>query len=135
VAPLVLFDGDCGLCDRAVRFLAARDPRRRLRFAPLQGETAAPWRERARARPGGPFEWLVLVERSERGAKATVHVGAAAVARALVVAGGRWALAGRLLGLVPRPLADAAYGAVARRRHRLAASCPLPSGADDRFLR
>ena len=135
MAALVLFDGDCGLCDRAVRFLAARDPRRRLRFAPLQGETAAPWRDRARARPGGPFEWLVLVEGPERGAAATVHVAAAAVARALVVTGGRWALAGRLIGLVPRPVADAAYGAVARRRHRVVASCPLPSARDDRFLR
>jgi predicted DCC family thiol-disulfide oxidoreductase YuxK len=135
VTALVLYDGECGVCDRAVRFLAARDPGRRLRFAPLQGETAAPWRERARARPGGPFEWLVVVEEPERGAAAPVHVRAAAVRRALAVAGGRWRAVAGLLALVPRPLGDAAYLAVARRRHRLAAaSCALPDRGDPRFL-
>jgi predicted DCC family thiol-disulfide oxidoreductase YuxK len=134
-AALLLFDGECGLCDRAVRFLAAIDRRRRLRFAPLQGETAAPWRELARERPGGPLEWLVLVEEPERGPAARVRVRAAAVARALAMAGGRWRLAGRALAAVPRPLADAAYLAVARRRHRLAGSCALPAPGDDRFLR
>jgi predicted DCC family thiol-disulfide oxidoreductase YuxK len=35
---LILFDGECGLCSRMVRFVAARDSARRFRFAPLQGE-------------------------------------------------------------------------------------------------
>jgi predicted DCC family thiol-disulfide oxidoreductase YuxK len=135
VTALVLYDGECGVCDRAVRFLAARDRRRRLRFAPLQGETAAPWRERARARPGEPFEWLLLVEDPERGAAAAVHVRAAAVLRALAVAGGRWRAIAGLLGILPRPLADAAYLSVARRRQRLAPpSCALPERGDERFL-
>jgi predicted DCC family thiol-disulfide oxidoreductase YuxK len=132
---LLLFDGECGLCDRAVRFLAGRDRRRRLRFAPLQGEAAAPWRELARGGPGGSFEWLVLVEDPERGAGARVHLRAAAVSRALRLTGGRWAPAGALLARVPRRLADAAYLAVARRRHRFAASCALPAAGDERFLR
>ena len=43
---LVLFDGVCGFCDRLVGFLIERDAAERLRFAPLQGETAAALRAR-----------------------------------------------------------------------------------------
>jgi predicted DCC family thiol-disulfide oxidoreductase YuxK len=132
---LLLFDGECGLCDRAVRFLARCDRRRRLRFAPLQGDAGAPWRELARPAPGAELEWLVLVEGHDRGPAARVRLGAAAIARALVLAGGPSAIAGGVLALVPRPVADAAYRAVARRRHRLASSCALPVPGDDRFLR
>ena len=38
--PVVLYDGTCGLCHRSVRWLMKRD-RRRLWYAPLQGETFA----------------------------------------------------------------------------------------------
>ena len=37
---IVFFDGVCGLCSRTVDNLLARDTEARLRFAPLQGETA-----------------------------------------------------------------------------------------------
>jgi predicted DCC family thiol-disulfide oxidoreductase YuxK len=127
---LLLYDGGCGLCDRAVRFLAARDRRGRLRFAPLQGEAAAPWRESARTSPAGPFEWLVLVEDDR------VRRGADAVARALVLAGGSARALGALLTGLPRPLADRAYRALARRRGRLfPPSCALPPPGDARFVR
>lgn len=42
--PVVLYDGECGLCHRAVQVLLARD-RGQLWYAPLQGETAAALRE------------------------------------------------------------------------------------------
>lgn len=127
---LLLFDGGCGLCDRAVRFLATCDRRRRLRFAPLQGEAAAPWREDARAVPGGPFEWLVLVEDGR------VRRGADAVARALDLAGGPARPLAALVAALPRSLRDRAYGAVARRRGQLfPPSCALPPPGDPRFLR
>ncbi len=38
--PTVLYDGECGLCHRSVKFLLKRD-RHQLWYAPLQGETAA----------------------------------------------------------------------------------------------
>ena len=37
---LVLFDGVCGLCNRSIQWLIARDEGRVLRYAPLQGDTA-----------------------------------------------------------------------------------------------
>ena len=58
---ILLFDGVCVFCNGAVRWLMARDPGARLRFAPLQGETAAALRAR---RPEIPErdETAVLVE-------------------------------------------------------------------------
>ncbi|MFO1023314.1 MAG: DCC1-like thiol-disulfide oxidoreductase family protein, partial [Planctomycetales bacterium] len=38
---IVFFDGVCGLCDSMVNFLILRDRKHCLRYAPLQGETAA----------------------------------------------------------------------------------------------
>ncbi|MCK5941736.1 MAG: DUF393 domain-containing protein, partial [Planctomycetes bacterium] len=38
--PLILFDGDCNLCNRSVQFVIARDPAARFRFAALQSEAA-----------------------------------------------------------------------------------------------
>ena len=126
----LLFDGECGLCDRAVRFLAARDRSRRLRFAPLRGEAAAPWRDRARAAPDGPFEWLVALDGD------AVHLRSDAVLRALAACGGGWRALAALARAVPRRWRDAAYLAVARRRARLfPASCAVPPPGDPRFLR
>ncbi|BDG10814.1 thiol-disulfide oxidoreductase DCC family protein [Anaeromyxobacter paludicola] len=123
---LVLYDGECGLCRRSVRWLLARDPRGRLRFAPLQGETA-----RALGVAPRELETVLLVEVGPGGA-AAVHERSAAIARALGALGGGWALAGRALRLAPRPLADAGYRLVAAHRHRLGpAACALP-GPDER---
>ncbi|HZH02738.1 MAG TPA: DCC1-like thiol-disulfide oxidoreductase family protein [Myxococcaceae bacterium] len=36
-SDILFYDGGCGLCHRAVRFVLARDPAGRFRFAPLGG--------------------------------------------------------------------------------------------------
>jgi predicted DCC family thiol-disulfide oxidoreductase YuxK len=40
LTPVLFFDGDCHLCNESVRQLLKLDRHRRLRYAPLQGETA-----------------------------------------------------------------------------------------------
>ena len=40
-APIVLYDGECGLCHRSVKFILDHEADHELRFAPLQGEVAA----------------------------------------------------------------------------------------------
>jgi len=114
---LVLYDGPCGLCGRAVRWLGRRDHRRALVFLRLQEDEAAPYRGAA----GMPGELdvpdtVVVVERT--GGTERVTTRAAAVARALRALGGGWALDGALIAAVPPRLADAVYDAVARRRGR-----------------
>jgi len=103
---LVFYDGPCGLCQRGVRFILARDREARFRFAPLGGATFA---RRAAAAPAETMLVLAgdrLLARSE----AVLHI--------LRRLGGAWALLATLAALVPRPWRDACYDLVARSRHR-----------------
>ncbi|MGH7338670.1 MAG: thiol-disulfide oxidoreductase DCC family protein, partial [Myxococcota bacterium] len=58
---IILYDGVCGLCSRTVQWLIPRDRDRVLRYAPLQGETAAALRERYPEIPR-TLESVVLVD-------------------------------------------------------------------------
>lgn len=119
----LFYDGGCGLCHAAVRFLIAEDPEgRAFRFAPLASEafeSRVPPEQRA-ALPDS----LVLALADGR-----VLVRGAAVREIGERLGGLW----RLLALVSRSLPtrwlDALYDAVARRRARLfeapGDACPL----------
>jgi predicted DCC family thiol-disulfide oxidoreductase YuxK len=118
---VVLFDGMCNLCSRLVRFVAARDPRRRFRFAPLQSERA---RALLRARGLDPDDRgsLVVIE----GETALRHSDAALRIAAGLSGPWRWM---RVLRIVPRPLRDLVYRVVARTRYAVfgrRASCALP---------
>ena len=133
--PEVLFyDGGCGLCHRAVRFVLWADPEgRAFRFAPLGGatfEAEVPAAERAQLPDS-------LVLRTAEGALLTRSAGVLHLLRRL---GGVWRGLALLFGLVPRPLRDAAYDFVARIRLRLFArpddACPVvPPPLRARFLR
>ena len=133
--PEVLFyDGGCGLCHRAVRFVLWADPEgRAFRFAPLGGatfEAEVPAAERAQLPDS-------LVLRTAEGALLTRSAGVLHLLRRL---GGVWRGLALLFGLVPRPLRDAAYDFVARIRLRLFArpddACPVvPPPLRGRFLR
>ena len=132
---LVLFDAECGLCSRMVRWLVAADRRGLLHFAPLQGSTAAALRQRCPTLPDD-LDSVIYVDRST--GREVVSWRAGAVIRLGRLLGGAWGIAGAVLAALPRPLADITYGAVARRRHRLgraADACALaPAAARARFL-
>jgi predicted DCC family thiol-disulfide oxidoreductase YuxK len=132
---LVLYDGVCGLCNALVRFVIARDPGGRFRFAALDSRAA----REAIARHGvaaGADTVVLIVDYGSPGERAWLRFRAArAVAREL---GGIWALLARLAGLVPVSLGDRLYDFVACRRYRWFGrldACPAPGpGARDRFL-
>lgn len=106
---IVLFDAQCGLCERSVAWLMRRDQHGALLFAPNDGVTARIAGEPA----GGEDAGIVVLDGSRR------LVGAPAVARALRALGGIWSVAGLALGALPRPLAAGLYNCVARRRRTL----------------
>jgi predicted DCC family thiol-disulfide oxidoreductase YuxK len=119
----VFYDGWCSLCDGFVGFMLPRRHRAGLRFAPLQGQTAA---LTFGGRPPGA-DSIVLVD-----AEGT-HFRSAAVLRAVSGAGGGWSFAA-LLGLVPRWFSDPVYDAIAANRYRWfprLAECRLP-GSEER---
>jgi len=124
-AVIVLFDGACAFCNRAVDWLLRRDPEGRLRFAPLQGETAA----RLRARhPEIPAELETLVTVETLAGRERVHLRSEAIFRACAAIAGapRWV---GWLARLPRPLTDLGYRLFARARYRLfgrVEACRLP---------
>ena len=111
--PVVLFDGECPLCNRSVAFLARHDRMHRLRYAHLQGTFASqhlPPTMRSAARDGS----VVLLE-PEVGDR--ISLRSAAVLRALAYTGPVWrplAWLAALPGAVP--LLNVLYAYVARRR-------------------
>ncbi len=127
----MFYDGSCGLCHRAVRFLLARDPDgTRFRYAPLQGQTAAETLGDLAALPDS------MVIQCADGTQLTR--GPAAIKLGLALDGFWWGLAtvGRLL---PNFLLNWGYDLVARRRYRWFGRedehCPLlPPEQRMRFL-
>lgn len=114
---MLLYDGDCAFCARSVQFILAHDVRRRdARFAAREG--AAGQRTLAGHPAAAAADSLVWVESPGGVERAQIRYRAVlAICRYL---GGAWALLAGLGWLVPRPLGDAAYDWVARRRRRLA---------------
>jgi predicted DCC family thiol-disulfide oxidoreductase YuxK len=128
--PILLFDGECGLCARSVRFLLARDRAGVIRFAPLGGPTGRALRA-AHAAPA-PDDTVLWFEPARR----SLLRRSDAVLAALHHLGGAWRWLAALGAAVPRPIRDAAYDAVARRRTRyIAPACLLPTASErSRFL-
>lgn len=118
---IILFDGTCAFCERAVVFISRRDPDGYFRFGASQSPQAAailaPYgvsRETARS--------IILIEGGEVYLRSTASLRIAAHLTA------PWSLA-RVLLRVPPPVRDAAYRVVAAVRHRLAGSsnaCEIP---------
>jgi predicted DCC family thiol-disulfide oxidoreductase YuxK len=131
---LMLFDGLCGLCNSAVRWVTQRDHADLFRFAPLQSELTAV----ILSRHGIDREtvlksntvYLVLYAGTERErlltrSNVTVNM--------LLLLGGRWRVLGYSLRAVPAVVRNGAYSLFARNRYRLTGRyeiCPLPTDAE-----
>ena len=117
-APVLFFDGECGFCDRAIRFSMAHDPHGRLYAATLAGETAraalTPFREML---VGVDSTVLYLPATATRAASVQIHSDAALTV--LRILGGGWTVLGTLGLIVPRWIRDGAYKAFAKRRFQL----------------
>ena len=126
-APVLLYDGACGLCQAVVRSILREDPTGRLRFAPLQGASAQAYL-RAQGLPTRDFDSLVFVPDWNRPARGAYRLRTDGIAAALDELGGVWRVAswGRI---VPRRLRDPLYALVARTRYALFGAyrpSPLP---------
>jgi predicted DCC family thiol-disulfide oxidoreductase YuxK len=116
----LFYDGACGLCHGAVRFVLDRGERGlAFRFAPLGGEAFR--RELPEDRRAGLPDSLVV-----KAADGRILTRSSGVVRVLHGLGGGWSLLGSLLWLIPRPVRNLGYLAVARIRKRL---FPLAEGA------
>ncbi len=110
---LVVFDGWCGVCTRAVEWVRARDTAGRVRALPSQTPGL---KERLGLSPAGAARTVWAVTRAGRR-----YAGAAAFAAVLRELGGGWALLARLYAVPPlRWAADRGYAWFARHRGRFA---------------
>lgn len=127
MAHLVLYDGVCGLCNRLVQFMLRRDRADRFRFAALQSPFAAELLRR-HGRATDDLDTVYVFARFGEPDQRLLSKGRA-ILFVLGQLGGLWRLASLLRGL-PRPILDAAYDQIARRRYRWFGrhdACPLPT--------
>lgn len=128
---VVFYDAACGFCDANVRLLLWLDLKDRLRFAPLGGETLRRLSQSGSGPPNPrPDSLLVWTAAGEWlwYSSAAIHI-----ARRL---GGLWGWGAGLAALVPRPLRDGVYRAIAAVRRSLAGPprCSLAETNPKRFL-
>lgn len=127
---IVFFDGYCHLCSGVVRWLLARDKKRRFLFAPLQGRTASEKLGLHPAQQAAPESLLVLdQEQLRKESDAVLHI-----ARNLP---GLWRIL-IILRVIPAPLRNWVYRFIASRRYRWFGkhqTCMLHEpGHENRFL-
>lgn len=137
---LVVFDGQCGFCNRAVRWFLRRDRRNRLRFVASESAKVAELLGRhgigVAVSGSGPGTILVVVD--AEGPAEKLLLRSDAVAAMLSQLPRPWPAVAAALGWIPGFISDPAYRLVARWRHRIwgrLENCPLPAaGEQTRFL-
>lgn len=131
---VVFYDGSCGLCERSVRWLLDHDPGQQLRFAPLQGSTAAQFRQAGIAVPEA-LESVAVAIRSGDSVRLLVRAQAFLELCRILAFQPWWV---RMLSRLPPSLLDFGYGLVAKIRYRLfgkSSACPWRNPHEaDRFL-
>jgi predicted DCC family thiol-disulfide oxidoreductase YuxK len=129
-SPLLLFDGQCNLCNAWVQFVLARESRALLKFASLTSEMG----QTVLKRHGLPTETLNTLVLVVDG-KAFVRSDAALRVTAYLRRPWSWAQVGLW---IPRFLRDGCYRIIARWRYRLfgrSAHCRVPTNVDpSRFV-
>jgi predicted DCC family thiol-disulfide oxidoreductase YuxK len=124
--PIVLYDGVCGLCNRAVQFLLKRDRHDRLRFASLQSDFAATLLKRHGV-DHKDLDTVYVVPNHGEANEALLAKSDAFLLFARVL-GGVWLIA-RLGKIIPRPIRNRLYDFVARHRYQVFGkyeACMLP---------
>ncbi len=123
---IVLYDGVCGLCNRAVQFLLKRDRLDRLQFASLQSDLAAGLLKRHGLDPKG-LDTVYAVLNYGASNETLLAKGDAFLFFAGVI-GGVWSVA-RVGRIIPRSIRNWLYDFIARHRYQVfgkSESCMLP---------
>ena len=127
-AKLVLYDGDCGFCNRSVAFILRNERSSSIQFAPLQStKTTQLFEENNWETPNlSTFYFIVNGTKFER------STAAFEVLKELKPPY-RWL---RIFRFIPRKLTDWMYDQVAKRRQRISKGfCVMPTPEErQRFI-
>ena len=123
-APVMLYDGVCGFCNKSVQLVLDHDRRGVMRFAALQSDFAQAVIARHPELRG--IDSVVYLDRERGGER--VFIRSAAALRLAAYLGGFWKLflAARV---IPAPVRDYLYDLFARNRYKLFGrydTCMLP---------
>lgn len=116
--PVVLYDGDCGFCNRSVQFIWRKNAKRNILFASLQSEAAKELADQLNVEKWNT-ETMALVENGK------VYQYSSAALRITRHLKGGWKLMYTLL-IIPPFIRNFFYRRVAANRHKLGNNCPLP---------
>lgn len=129
-SAIILYDGECGFCNKAVRFMLKHDPAGRFRFASNRTDVGKSLL-RQHGLPETNVGSIVLIEGDKHWTKSSATLR---IARGL-----KWPWPVFYAGaIVPRAVRDWAYEVFARNRYKWfgkPAACALPTPAErSRFL-
>lgn len=124
--PVLLYDGQCGFCNKAIQRILRYDKRKAIFFAALQSDYGKSVLTRHPELAG--IDSLVYVEPLDFAYLERVFVRSDAALHIAGYLGGPWKLA--LVGyIIPRSVRDYLYDQFAKRRYRWFGrydTCPLP---------
>ncbi len=107
--PILLFDGECGFCNRSVQFLLARERNKKLYFAPLQSDVGRALRNYFEI--GANTDSLILIKDH------SAYIKSCAALRLTPYMKGLWPLMIVFI-IVPPFLRNLVYDFIAKRRMR-----------------
>lgn len=107
---IILFDGVCNLCNKAVQFIIQKDPVKKFRFASLQSKGGQLLLEQLGV-PSESFDSLIYIKDSK------FYVRSTAVLMILRRLSSGWKFFYCFI-IIPRFLRDIGYDYIAKRRYR-----------------
>lgn len=107
--PILLFDGECGFCNKSVQFLLRREKNKRLHFAPLQSEVGKQLRTYFEI--DSRTDSIILIRDH------SAYIKSCAALRLSTYMRGLWPLM-MVFTLIPFFLRNPVYDFIARRRMR-----------------
>ena len=127
---VILFDGVCNFCNYWVNFVIKRDSKKKLRFTPLQGETAKQLLPQYKVNTSS-LSSVIFVD------KGKTYTQSSAAIRICKYLDGGWKLFYVLI-ILPKFFRDFFYNIIARNRYRWFGrkeSCRVPTANEkERFL-
>lgn len=127
---ILLYDGDCGLCHRSVRFLYKRDHKHKFTYVPLHSTLGKQLTDLSGINTQ-QVDSIVLIEQ-----KVAYYIKSRAVLKSLNALGGFWKLFYPLL-MLPTCFGDWTYDFIAKHRTKWfkKPTCAIPDKVDKGFFR
>ena len=120
--PVLLYDGECGVCSASIQWILRHERQSDLRFAPLTSELGRMLRESSRV--SQTIDSLLWVEQHDGHVRTLIWSDA--LLAVLNYVAGPWKIL-TVMRVIPAPLRHAAYRLFARHRRKFApVSCLLP---------